>query len=109
MKTLSSENVATTLQGKLAVLSLVSGIIIACVCLFFIPPPGEIATSAISIVSELLILSGALLGTKVSYDTKFQRWSTDFKERVDKEIAKAIEEDHIKMGITRPATDAEHE
>lgn len=49
----------TRLQGIIAVASFSSGVIIAAVCLFFIPPLGEIASSAISIVSELLVLCGA--------------------------------------------------
>ena len=46
----------TRLQGIIAVASFVSGIVIAAVCLFFVPPLGEIASSAISIVSELLVI-----------------------------------------------------
>ncbi len=93
----------------MAVASLFSGIAIACICLFLVDPPGEIANSAITVVSELLILSGALLGVKVSYDAKFQKMSSDIQERIDREIAKAIEEDHTKMGITNPGADAKHE
>jgi len=59
----------TKLQGIIAVASFSSGVLIAVVCLFWIPPLGEIANSAISIVSELLVLCGAILGVKASYDT----------------------------------------
>ena len=52
----------TRLQGIIAVASFSSGVLIAAVCLFFIPPLGEIASSAVSIVSELLVLCGAILG-----------------------------------------------
>ena len=57
----------TRLQGIIAVASFSSGVIIASVCLFFIPPLGEIASSAISIVSELLVLCGANLFTRLNY------------------------------------------
>lgn len=66
---------ATSIQSKMAVASFVSGVVIACVCLFFIPPRGEIHTTAISVVSELLILSGALLGLKASFDAKQQSFA----------------------------------
>ena len=46
----------TRLQGIIAVASFSSGVTIAAMCLFFIEPLGEIANSAISIVSELLVL-----------------------------------------------------
>ena len=54
----------TKLQGIIAIASFSSGVIIASVCLFLIPPLGEIANSAISIVSELLVLCGAILGVR---------------------------------------------
>ena len=52
----------TRLQGGIAIASFSAGVAIATVCLFFVPPPGEITNSAISIVSELLVLCGAILG-----------------------------------------------
>lgn len=63
----------------MAVAAFAAGVIIACICLFIVPPPGEISTSALSIVSELLILSGALLGVKVSVDTKLQQFMAQAK------------------------------
>ena len=72
----------TRLQGQLAVASFACGVIIALVCLFIIEPKGEISSSAISIVSELLVLCGALLGIKVGYDTKMQR----FENRIQNQL-----------------------
>lgn len=66
-------NGITRLQGAIAV-----------GCIFFIPPPGEIASSAVSIVSELLILCGAILGVKASYDTKFRKFQNELDQKVDK-------------------------
>ena len=63
----------TRLQGIMAVASFAAGVAIACVCLYIVPPPGEISNSAISIVSELLVLAGAILGVKTSYDAKWKR------------------------------------
>lgn len=75
----------TRLQGAIAVASFSAGVVIAAVCLFLIPPLGEIASSAISIVSELLVLAGAILGVKASYDTKLQHFEAKLKSVADKE------------------------
>ena len=92
----------TRLQGIIAVASFSSGVIIAAVCLFFIPPLGEIASSAISIVffipplgeiassaisivSELLVLCGAILGVKASYDVKFRKFEAELSQVIENE------------------------
>ena len=59
--------------------------IIAAVCLFLIPPLGEIANSAISIVSELLVLCGAILGVKASYDVKLRKFQAELDQIIDNE------------------------
>ena len=74
----------TRLQGGMAIASFTAGVVIACVCLFLVPPPGEISNSAISIVSELLVLAGAMLGVKTSYDAKFVKIESDLQKKVDK-------------------------
>lgn len=75
----------TRLQGIIAVASFSSGVLIAAVCLFFIPPLGEIASSAVSIVSELLVLCGAILGVKASYDVKFRKFEAELNQVIEKE------------------------
>ena len=75
----------TRLQGTIAVASFTSGVLIASVCLFFIPPLGEIANSAISIVSELLVLCGAILGVKASYDVKFRKFEAELRDVIEHE------------------------
>ena len=75
----------TRLQGIIAVASFSSGVMIAAVCLFFIPPLGEIASSAISIVSELLVLCGAILGVKASYDVKFRKFEAELRDVIENE------------------------
>ena len=54
-------------------------------CLFFIPPLGEIASSAVSIVSELLVLCGAILGVKASYDVKFRKFEAELNQVIENE------------------------
>ena len=74
----------TRMQGIIAIASFSSGVIIASVCLFLIPPLGEIASSAISIVSELLVLCGAILGVKASFDVKFRKFEAELMNKADK-------------------------
>ena len=75
----------TRLQCTIAIASFSAGVLIACVCLFFIEPLGEIASSAISIVSELLVLCGAILGVKASYDIKFRKFEAELKDVIETE------------------------
>ena len=74
----------THLQGGMAIASFTAGVLIACACLFLVPPPGVISNSAISIVSELLVLAGAILGVKTSYDIKLQRFEQELSQKADK-------------------------
>ena len=75
----------TRLQGIIAIASFTTGVVIAAVCLFWIPPLGEIANSAISIVSELLVLCGAILGVKASYDVKFRKFEAELRDVMENE------------------------
>lgn len=70
-----------SVQATLALLSFGCGVIIAAICLFIVEPLGEIAASAISIVSELLILCGALLGIDLNFDLKLQKFINDTKKQ----------------------------
>ena len=79
-----SQKEMTRLQGAMAIASFATGVAIACACLFLVPPPGEISNSAISIVSELLVLAGAILGVKTSYDAKFVRIDAELRKKADK-------------------------
>ena len=75
----------TKLQGIIAIASFTTGVLIAAVCLFWIRPLGEIANSAISIVSELLVLCGAILGVKASYDVKFRKFEAELRDVMENE------------------------
>lgn len=70
-------------QTWIAVASFTCGVLIASICLFFVDPIGEITSSAISIVSELLVLCGALLGVKTHYDHKFQKFEAEVEQRLN--------------------------
>lgn len=75
----------SSLQAKMAVASFVVGSVIACVCLFWIDPLGEISTTAISIVSEFLVLAGALLGVKATFDHKSRQFMAELEKKADKQ------------------------
>jgi hypothetical protein len=83
-----SQKEFTRLQGGMAIASFAAGVGIASVCIFLIDPKGEISNSAISIVSELLVLAGAILGVKTSYDAKFIKIESDLQRKVDKDSDK---------------------
>ena len=68
-----------SLQGKMATASFVMGCVIAVMCLFCYEPLGEIATSAISIVSMFLVLAGALVGVKVGFDHQSQKFNAEIE------------------------------
>ena len=68
-----------SLQGKMATASFIMGCVIAVMCLFCYEPLGEIATSAISIVSMFLVLAGALVGVKVSFDHQSQKFAAEIE------------------------------
>lgn len=70
------------IQTGLAISSFVIGVVLASVCLFFIEPLGEIHTSAISIVSELFILAGAMLGINVGFDVKLAKFQADVERNI---------------------------
>lgn len=72
------------IQSVMAIASFTIGVILASICLFLIEPYGEIHTSAISIVSELFILAGSLLGISASFDAKMQRFRAEFEKEIVK-------------------------
>lgn len=76
---------------KMAWFSFIAGVAIAVWCLFGVEPYGEISTSGISIVSELLILAGAMLGVYVAFDIKAQKMIAIFEERLSKKEDKKEE------------------
>lgn len=73
----------TRVQVNLAIASFSCGVAIGCICLFFIEPIGEIHTSAVGIVSELLVLCGAMLGIKTSFDAKMRKFENDINQKIE--------------------------
>lgn len=69
-----------SIQEKIAVWSFFAGIILAIfgICL---PPLGVVDPTVISIVSELFILCGALLGIKANFDAKLGKFEAELLKR----------------------------
>lgn len=76
----------TRRQCVMVIASFTAGVLIACICLFAVPPPGEISNSAISIVSAGTCRCHP--GGKTSYDIKFRKFEAELQNKADKEIDK---------------------
>ena len=85
-----------SLQTKLAVASFIVGSVICITCVFWIPPPGEISTSAIQATGMFLVLAGAAAGIKVAFDLQSQKFSAQIEsvlKKIDKRKEDELEED----------------
>jgi hypothetical protein len=77
----------SSLQTKLAVLSFLVGSVMCLLCVFWIPPPGEISTSAIQATGMFLVLAGAAAGVKVAFDLQTQKFEgqlAEMSKRIDR-------------------------
>lgn len=70
----------SSLQTKLAVASFLVGSVVCLLCVFWVPPPGEISTSAIQATGMFLVLSGAAAGVKVAFDLQTQKFEGQLSE-----------------------------
>lgn len=77
------------IQNALAIASFASGVLIACVNMWLIEPLGQIHSSSISIVSELLVLCGSLLGISANFDWKMKKFKADIMRGKDFESGEA--------------------
>ena len=79
-------------QNFIATMLIICGVILASICLFFIEPLGEIHNSAIAIVSEMLILGGALLGVNANFDHKLKKFEATMVQKIENKDTKTINE-----------------
>lgn len=75
-------------QNFIATMLIVCGVILASICLFFVEPLGEIHNSAIAIVSEMLILGGALLGVNANFDHKLKKFEATMVQKIENKDTK---------------------
>lgn len=96
VKTYIDSMVYASLQTKLAVASFIVGSVICITCVFWIPPPGEISTSAIQATGMFLVLAGAAAGIKVAFDLQSQKFSAQIEsvlKKIDKHKEDELEDD----------------
>jgi len=74
----------SSLQAKLAVASFLVGATMCLLCVFWVPPPGEISTSAIQATGMFLVLAGAAAGIKVAFDLQSQKFNAMLDDTVRK-------------------------
>lgn len=79
-------------QNFIATTLICCGVVLASICLFFIEPLGEIHNSAIAIVSEMLILGGALLGVNANFDHKLKKFEASMIDKVKNKDIKTTNE-----------------
>ena len=94
-----AQNQFTKLHASFAIASFSLGAVIACACLFIVPPPGEISNSAINVVSELLLLTGAILGVKTSFDLKLQKFKTEIREQFERQADNNSDNSRVETDI----------
>jgi len=82
-----------SLQTKLAVLSFLVGSAMCLLCVFWVPPPGEISTSVIQATGMFLVLAGAAAGVKVAFDLQSQKFTAKLEDIMSRRAAKEIDED----------------
>lgn len=75
-------------QNFIATTLICCGVVLASICLFFIEPLGEIHNSAIAIVSEMLILGGALLGVNANFDHKLKKFEATMVQKIENKDTK---------------------
>ena len=87
----------SSLQTKLAVMSFIVGSAMCLLCVFWVPPPGEISTSAIQATGMFLVLAGAAAGVKVAFDLQSQKFTAkldDMTRRMEKHNHSNDDEEH---------------
>lgn len=91
----------SSLQTKLAVLSFLVGSAMCLLCVFWVPPPGEISTSVIQATGMFLVLAGAAAGVKVAFDLQSQKFAAkleDVTKRMEEKDRHRESEDHYSEG-----------
>lgn len=72
-------------KAILSYLAFFAGVILAFTALF-LPPVGEIALTVISVISEFLVLAGALAGIDLAFDQKMMHFEGRLREEIMSEM-----------------------
>lgn len=62
---------------------IVAGVTIGSVCLFGVPPIGELAMSALYFISEIFIFAGAIIGINLNFDLKLKKFMGNVKQKYE--------------------------
>lgn len=73
----------STFQRRLSTFLCVIGLSIGIYAMEFIEPRGEVSNSVLGIVSECLLLCGALAGLNVSFNNKFKAFKEDIVNKLE--------------------------
>lgn len=73
-------------KAILSYLAFFAGVILAFTALF-LPPVGEIALTVISVISEFLVLAGALAGIDLAFDQKLMHFEGKIRESIKSEMS----------------------
>jgi hypothetical protein len=83
----------TRLQGGIAIASFCIGAIISLVCLFVIPPLGEISNSALFAAGNFLVMCGGVLGVKASTEVRMNKMEAQYRNIMNEMPKHADEND----------------
>ena len=72
-----------SIQYIVAIAMLIFGMVL-CLLGFFTPPVGEIHTSVLAVLGQILILVGAIFHLNISYKNKEQHFESLFEKRLEK-------------------------
>jgi len=72
--------VFSSLQSKLSVASFLIGSVMCLLCMFWVPPPGEVTASALQAVGMFLVLAGAAAGINVAFDLQSQKFNAQLAD-----------------------------
>ena len=92
----------SSLQTKLSIASFLVGSAMCLMCVFMVPPPGEISTSAIQATGMFLVLAGAAAGVKVAFDLQAQKFEgklTELLHKMEKEKRDFEEDIHEERSL----------
>jgi len=87
--------VFSSLQTKLSVCSFLVGSAMCLLCMFWVPPPGEVTSSALQATGMFLVLAGAAAGINVAFDLQSQKFNAQLADVMKRLPKKKEEEDGV--------------
>lgn len=79
-------NVFGKYEQLISFILIIAGIVIGSICLFAIPPIGEMAMSALYFISEIFIFAGAIIGINLNFDLKLKKFAGSMKKKYEEAV-----------------------